>query len=227
MKKVNWEMIGALAGIASLIVTVLIAFSLSVLGKWTPAGIALVVGFGFLVIVVNKRKSIIKALKPRPRLGITVRDISVYVVKVTVSEEKRVRGELQTGRHDVLRGNVRCTVRIKNKSRAKATNIHGLIELTFEKTDDALSLTTATQVGFNLAGKQEIPLIIRLTLKELLEFQEKFELYPDSPFRLEYSYTCDELAKIPIAKATGRLTKADWTGSVEDLKELRETGYYT
>ena len=171
---------------------------------------------------------IIKALKPKPRLLITVRDVNCYATKLT---KQMISGRAQV-RSTVAEWWVELTAEIENEGRAKATNVQWQAELIIGQGDSAVSLQAGsprTRRGFNLASKEAHPLAIRFQREELS--QEKSKLYPNSPYRLEYTYSCAERSRSQKAAANGRLTKADWIilpsiDAIEPQRFIRSIGFH-
>jgi hypothetical protein len=220
MKKANWEMIGALASIIALVVSVLEKDSLRP-WIWTSVRVSAVIVF--LLIIYHKRQSIANTVKFKPRLTITMRDITVYVY--TERETRPVPGQQKPNVIEVMKGRIGCTVKITNKGRGSATNVQGQIALQLGKGSQAIVLEVSPAKSYDLANKQILPLLIRYRPFNL--FQKGVELYPDSFYRLEYIYTCDERPKPRKSVVTGELSKADWIGDEEHLRTVREKGYHT
>jgi hypothetical protein len=169
---------------------------------------------------------IIKALKPKPRLLITVRDVNCYARKLI---KQMISGQAQV-HSTIAEWWVELTAEIENKGRAKATNVQWQAELIIGQGDSAVSLQAGSpRRGFNLASKEAHPLAIHFQREELS--QEKSKLYPNSPYRLEYTYSCAERSRSRKATASGRLTKADWIilssiDAIEPQSFIRSIGFH-
>jgi len=161
-------------------------------------------------------------------LVITVRDVNCYATKLT---KQMISGRAQV-RSTVAEWWVELTAEIENEGRAKATNVQWQAELIIGQGDSAVSLQAGsprTRRGFNLASKEAHPLAIRFQREELP--QEKSKLYPNSPYRLEYTYSCAERSRSQKAAANGRLTKADWIilpsiDAIEPQRFIRSIGFH-
>lgn len=188
------------------------------------------VGVGLVILIVvllesdqsNKPRSslISKALKPKPRLSITVRDITCYV-KGEIHETDRWTGPR-------LAWWVECMVEITNKRRAKATRVLGSMNLSLRSGDSLLTRESKRTHKTYILTKPEVR-------RESIVFEPEYfdpfvnrtpiEFYPDASYRLDYTYSCQERSRPQRATTTGRLTKVDWVGEEEDLSVVRKAGF--
>ena len=169
---------------------------------------------------------IIKTLKPKPRLVITVRDINCYVAKRMVQKHDMRR--IQTVMDRTWW--VELTARIENKGKAPANNVTWQAELILGEGNSTVSFTKVERrKSFSLAKRGRHPLVIGFQRVEVP--QEVSELYPNSPYRLEYTYSCDEHSRSQKAMYSGRLGKADWIcdphiGDADSLRVIKNVGFH-
>lgn len=222
MKKVNWEMVGAVAGILSLILGVVLARN-QIRSSWLPILAVVILLFGLIALVAGRQK-VASALRPRPRLAATIRDINCYVTTRTYVLDDRVSGRKEVRETKLSVG---ITSKIRNKGRVKATDISASLNLVLGEQDDAISyIRDPRRQGkkFNLVRNQILPLVVRFPPFELP--QQELSLCPSGPYHLEYTYSCSERPRPKTIIAKGTLEKADWTGDSEALQVVREMGFY-
>jgi hypothetical protein len=222
MKRVNWEMVGAIAGIFSLIIAVVLAWD-RIRSSWLLI-LAVVILLLGLTVLVTSRQSVVYALRPKPHLAVTIRDINCYVTTRTYTMDNRVSERKQV-RETKL--SVEIAFKVRNKGGVKATDISALLRLILGEQDGTISFKadpTGKGKKFNLVRNQTLPIVVRFPPVELP--QEELTLYPNGPYHLEYTYTCTERPHPKTITVKGRLKKADWTGDSEALQVIREMGFY-
>lgn len=222
MKKINWEMLGTLVAILSLIIAVALAWD-QLAARWLLILLTVVLIAGSIVLVAGRHR-VAHVLKLKPRLKITVRDVNCLLTTRTYMIDDRASVRKQV-RETKLQ--VEIAFKVKNKGRARATDVCTSLKLVLGQDNGAISFVADPKGGgkkFDLAPGQTLPLIVRFPPVELP--QQKVTLYPNGPYRLEYTYVCAERLRPKIVATSGRLTKADWAGDLEALEIIREMGFY-
>ena len=178
-----------------------------------------VAALGFIKFAKSKNP-IANAIKPKPRLVITVRDIACHVTR-EIYETERWKGPR-------IVWWVECMVEIRNKSRVTATQVVGVMTLNLERGDNILSRESKkTTKTYRLARSDVRRERIVFEPEYIDPFfkQDHLDLYPDASYRLDYICSCRERAGTRKATAKGELSKADWVGEGQDLLAIRTAGF--
>ena len=222
MKKINWEMLGTLATILSLIIAVALAWDQLEARRYLIF-LAVVVMTGSIFLVAGRHR-VARVLKPKPRLNVTVRDVNcllttrTYMIDNRVSVRKKVRE---------TKMQVEIAFKVKNRGRARATDVSTSLKLVLGQDNGVISFVADPKgqaKKLNLVSGQTLPLIVRFPPVEIS--QQELTLYPNGPYCLEYTYVCAERLRPQTVAVSGRLTKADWTGAPDALEIVREMGFY-
>jgi len=187
-------------------------------------------GAGLLLLIVvlfednhpvSTRSSLIsRALRPKPKLSITVRDINCYVRR-EIYETDRWKGPR-------LAWWVECTVEITNKRRVKATSVVGAMKLTLRSGDSLVVRESKRTTKAYILRKPDVrreQIVFEPEYFDPFLNQPLIEFYPDASYCLEYFYSCQERSRQQKATTSGRLTKVDWVGEEENLSVVRKAGF--
>jgi hypothetical protein len=166
----------------------------------------------------------LKAIKPKPRLTIAIRDVNCIPEKIPVSGP-RYRGEAWAWW-------IECVVEIRNQRRLRglwgivATDVSGVMRLTIGQGDNPLKFETVpgTARRFSLTKGESCLVRVRFPQKMIIFPErvkidapaghevispEQFQYYPTSPYLLEYIYSCSTKSHMK-ASIKGRFAKVDW-----------------
>jgi hypothetical protein len=230
MKGPNWEKIDAIAGIGGLALTCIgLPATLAILiVEWDTIGpwlqrfgmigrILLIAGvIGFLAVIAGavtywQRARLRAWSRPKPRLKMTVRDITLYT-----DFEKHTR---------TRSAEARCTLLITNSGRAKATEMIGRVRLSFGKPWTGKTTYSAhRREPYTLYPGQTGHFLVCLPLDGLSE-NEWRKIYPDAHYLLVYSYSHDGDSEEHHCEHRGSLSKADFTARDDPAQWVREAGY--
>ena len=173
--------------------------------------------FLVLIMILFKRQGIVAALKPKPRLTIAIRD-TICLIDTAFAEDS-----------PSLRWRVSLAVEIENRGRATASDITGTVRLFFGRDRDAFEVTKNLSSSFNLEVRSLLSVIVDFPRVDVS--QVGFIPYPNSPYRLDLTYSCAERSRERKVKARGELVKADWFWEYkrhnESLQMLRMLGFDT
>ncbi len=223
MNKINWEMIGALAGISSIILSFAIAWE-QIEKRW-PWIIISIFASVVLIIAINQRKKIKMFLKPKPHLVMCVKDINC-----TISVKRQPSNQGGGSKTvDRLFLNAEVAFEIKNQNPIKATNIFGTslqLILGEDKKPFILSINTHEDRAkrYTLGRRETLPLLLGFPQNDITDVVQKF--YPNVSYTLKYTFKSDDFPSAKTIKVSGIISKCDWRGDEEAIQVLRRTGYY-
>lgn len=225
MDKTNLNTTVTIISILVTIISTLISVVLF-LGGWSDVNwiwVFIILAFiSDVILIYNRRRKFqgfINAIKPKPKLAITVHDITCYVSTDFRQEDGNPRLESY---HIAL--TIQCAVKIRNIRRPSATQILGEMKLNVKEDENSFTCKSKRTTHTYQLVKGGPPRQEKIVFEKIYFPARNFSYYPNASYCLEYNYQCHEYPNRQLsATYKSTLQKSDWVGQ-KYIPETRDNG---